>query len=105
MPVMFAVLPVLGLAWLDNPWVDRVFLLAAVAFAILAHPKGYRKHRRCTPAVLAVSGIVGLLLALLIGEGAGESIHHYIFASCGTLVAVSHILNQRWCRSCHSCHH
>jgi len=55
-------LPVLGLAWLDNLWVDRLFLAAALAFAALAHPKAFRRHRRSMLAAPATCGMSGSLL-------------------------------------------
>lgn len=101
LPVLFALIPVLGLGWLDNPWIDRGFLVAAILLVLLAHPKGFRQHCRWTPTLLAISGILGILVALIVcGD---RPSHHYFFALGGILVAVSHILNQRLCRSCHTC--
>lgn len=103
-PVLFALLPVAGLAWLDNPAVDWWFLLAAVVFVVIAHPAGYAKHRRCTPPVLAGSGLVAIVLAIKLW---GQSpAHHYGVALGGLLVAASHFLNRHLCKSCqHGCKH
>lgn len=100
MPIAIALLPVLGLAWLDNPWVDRLFLAAALVFAALAHPKGYRRHRRCLPGTLAACGLIGISLTISLWES--TSWHHYVVAFGGLLLASSHFLNQHWCKcACH----
>ena len=99
-PIALALLPVLGMAWLDNPWVDRLFLTAALVFAALAHPKGYRRHRRCLPISLAACGLIGISLAIALCEAAPA--HHYMVAFGGLMLASSHFLNRHWCKcSCH----
>jgi hypothetical protein len=85
LPLLFAILPALGVAWLDNPWVDRTFLIAALPFALSAHPVGYIRHRKCLPGLLASVGLVGIVLAISIWEG--HPAHHYAVALGGLLVA------------------
>jgi len=100
LPFAIALLPTLGMAWLDNPWVDRVFLGAALIFAALAHPKGYRTHRRCLPAALAACALIGIGLTISLWESAPA--HDYVVAFGGLVVASSHFLNRHWCKcSCH----
>lgn len=103
LPLAIALLPALGLAWLDNPWIDRSFLVAAVLFAVLAHPKGYVQHKRCVPASLALLGIVGIILAISVWERVEA--HHYAIAAGGLLVAGSHWLNRHYCHQacCDGC--
>jgi hypothetical protein len=38
LPIAIALLPGLGRAWLDNPWLGRLVLAAALVFAALAYP-------------------------------------------------------------------
>ena len=100
LPIAIGLLPVLGLAWLDNPWVDRGFLAAALIFAALGHPKGYKRHRRCLPAALAACALIGIALTLLFWESAPA--HDYVVAFGGLVLASSHFLNRHWCKcSCH----
>ena len=100
MPIAVALLPTLGLAWLDNPWVDRVFLAAALVFAALVHPKGYRSHRRCLPAALAACALIGIALTISFWESAPA--HDYVVAFGGLVLASSHFLNRHWCKCpCH----
>ena len=100
LPIAIALLPVLGLAWLDNPWVDRVFLAAALVFAAVVHPKGYKRHRRCLPVSLAACALIGIALTLSFWESAPA--HDYVVAFGGLVLASSHFLNRHWCKcSCH----
>ena len=100
LPIATALLPVLGLAWLDNPWVDRLFLATALVLAALAHPKGYQRHRRCLPAAVAACGLIGISLAISFWEDA--PFHHYLISFGGLLLASSHFLNRHWCKcACH----
>lgn len=104
LPILFALIPALGVAWLDNVWVDRSFLVAALSFALSAHPAGYLKHRKCLPMLLASVGLTGIVLAISLWEG--HPAHHYAVAVGGLLVASSHFLNRHLCHNvCHErCH-
>lgn len=102
-PVALGILPLLGLNWVDNPWVDRGFLFFAFLLAIIAHPKGYVKHRRCIPAFLALAGLIGIILAVSVWEGVPS--HHYLIALGGLMVAGSHWLNRHYCHSACCDHH
>lgn len=98
-PLALAILPALGLAWLDNPWVDRSFFGMAFLFAVMAHPKGYRQHGRCVPAFLALFGLT--LIAVAIARYVHVEAHHYLVAAGGMLIAGSHWMNQHFChRTC-----
>jgi len=99
LPLLFAVIPAIGLTWLDNVWFDRVFLAAAVVFVILAHPRGYIRHRRCIPAVLALIGIATVVLAISLWEQ--SEAHHYLVALGGLTIASSHWLNRHFLH--HAC--
>jgi len=99
LPLLFAVIPAVGLTWLDNVWFDRAFLAAAVLFAVLAHPRGYARHRRCIPAALALVGIIMVILAISLWETVAA--HHYLVALGGVTVASSHWLNRHFLH--HAC--
>ena len=103
-PLLLAILPVIGLTWLDNPWVDRSFFFLAFIFVVLAHPRGYAQHRRCIPAFIALIGLIAIFLAILVFERVEA--HHYLVAAGGLMVAGSHWLNRHFChRACCDHHH
>jgi hypothetical protein len=101
LPVALAALPALGLAWLNSQWVDWSMVVLAACVALGAHRKGIALHKRCFPAVVALTGLLMIMAAIcLLG---GSVTHHYIQASGATLVAGSHFLNRRFCRDCQTC--
>lgn len=101
LPLAFAFLPVLGVLWLNDPRIDRLFLVAALLFAGLAHPQAYLRHRRCSPSLLALAGIFGIVFAIKWWEV--YPAHHYVIAFGGLAVAGSHFWNRWLCRSCREC--
>jgi hypothetical protein len=101
LPVALAALPALGLAWLDSPWVDWSVVVLALGIALRAHRGGYRLHRRCLPAGVAVAGIAIIVAAMCLLKGSAS--HHYVQASGAVMIAGSHLLNHRFCKSCATC--
>jgi hypothetical protein len=102
LPLALAALPALGLAWLDSPWVDWSMVVLALGIALSAHRGGYRLHRRCLPAGVALAGIAIIVTAMCLLKGSAS--HHYIQASGAVFIAGSHLLNHRFCKSCATCH-
>jgi hypothetical protein len=101
LPIALMALPALGLAWLDSAWVDWSMVLLASGIAIWAHRGGMVLHRRCLPVGVAATGIVIIVTAICALKGSPSA--HYVQASGATMVAGSHWLNRRMCRSCTTC--
>jgi MerC mercury resistance protein len=101
LPVALAALPALGLAWLDSPWVDWSMVVLAMGIAFRAHRSGYHLHGRCLPAGVAFVGILTIVGTIFFLKGSTS--HHYIQASGAVVIAGSHLLNHRFCRSCMVC--
>jgi MerC mercury resistance protein len=101
LPAALAILPALGLAWLDSKWADWTMVVLATFVALGAHRKGIALHKRCLPASMAFTGILTIMGAICLLSGSVA--HHYIQASGATLVAGSHLLNRRFCRDCQTC--
>jgi hypothetical protein len=101
LPLALAALPALGLAWLDSPRVDWSMVVLALGIALSAHRGGYRLHRRCLPAGVALAGIVIIVTAMCLLKGSAS--HHYIQASGAVFIAGSHLLNHQFCKSCATC--
>jgi len=101
LPVALAALPALGLAWLDSPWVDWSMVVLALGIALRAHRGGYRLHHRCLPAGVALAGIMIIVAAMCLLKGSAS--HHYVQASGAVMIAGSHLLNHRSCKSCATC--
>ena len=101
LPLVLMALPALGLAWLDSAWVDWTMVLLAAVIAIRAHRGGIALHRNCLPVGVAVAGILAIMVAICLLKGSATM--HYLQASGATMVAGSHWLNRRLCRSCATC--
>jgi hypothetical protein len=101
LPLVLMALPALGLAWLDSAWVDWTMVLIAAVIAIRAHRGGIALHGKCLPLGVAVAGILSILAAICLLKGPATM--HYLQASGATMVAGSHWLNHRFCRSCATC--
>jgi hypothetical protein len=101
LPLLFAALPAIGLAWLDSPWVDWTMVAMAAAIALRAHRGGFLVHRRCLPTGVAVAGLLIIIATISLLKGSAS--HHYIQASGAVVVASSHFLNRHLCRNCVAC--
>ncbi len=101
LPVALAALPALGLAWLDSPWVDWSMVVLALGIALSAHRGGYRLHRQCLPAGVALAGIVIIATAMCLLKRSAS--YHYVQASGAVIIAGSHLLNHQFCKSCATC--
>lgn len=82
----------LGGTFLLHPAIHRVGLLLAVLVAGAAIGLGALRHRRRTPLVVAVAGLLFMTGALVVGHGFEEAVLTVIGVS---LVAVGHLLNLR----------
>ena len=101
LPIALAALPALGLAWLDSPWVDWGMVALALGIALKAHQGGYLVHGHCLPAGVAVTGIAIIVTAMCLLKGSASQ--HYIQASGAAMIAGSHLINHRFCKSCTKC--
>jgi hypothetical protein len=101
LPLLLAALPAFGLAWLDSPWVDWTMVVLATLIALRAHRGGFRVHRRCLPAGVAVAGLLIIVTTICLLKGSAS--HHYIQASGAVVVASSHFLNRHLCGNCVVC--
>jgi MerC mercury resistance protein len=101
LPLLLAVLPAIGLAWLDSPWVDWSMVALAAMIALRAHRGEFTVHRRCLPMGVAVAGLVVIITTICLFKGSAS--HHYIQASGAVVVASSHFLNRHLCRHCATC--
>jgi MerC mercury resistance protein len=101
LPLLLAALPAAGLAWLDSAWIDWAMVAVAAGIAFRAHGRGFSVHRHCLPPSLAVLGV--LLIVATICLLKGSTSQHYLQASGAVVIASSHALNHRFCRSCAKC--
>lgn len=76
-------------------------VVLAMGIALRAHRTGYHLHGRCLPGGVALSGVLTIVATICFLKGSTS--HHYIQASGAVVIAGSHLLNHRFCRSCTIC--
>jgi hypothetical protein len=102
LPVLFGILPLIGLGFLAQDRFEKVLLTLSVALALTSLSWGYRSHRRWSGLLILVCGLVLILIGRnLVGEG-----REILFVVTGVvLVAGAHILNRHLCHRCQDCDH
>ncbi|MEZ5462340.1 MerC domain-containing protein [Dokdonella sp.] len=95
LPVVFGVLPALGLGFLANHAYEQAFVGFAILLASVSLWFGLRKHGSYLAFLFLVPGIILLVVGVLIGSDHENSGHALIVSIGGTLVAVSHLANLR----------
>jgi hypothetical protein len=95
LPLLFGVLPAIGLAFLVGHTFERVFVAFAILLASISLVHGLRTHGSYQAFLFLVPGIVLLVIGLLTGSAHGSYWHAGLVSVGGTLVAVSHVINQR----------
>ena len=104
MPLIITLLPLIGLSFLANEWVEWTLIGISAALGVSSLCLGYRQHRsRRALAILSV----GLAL-IVIGHIAEKRITSAYGVSLlvlgGCTVASAHWVNRRLCSSCQRCH-
>ncbi len=101
-PVFLTTLPLLGLDFLANGWVEISMILLSIVLGTFSLGMSYRKqHRKLWPFVVLFSGfaLIGL------GHFSGiETIEPILIPLGGLMVAGSHLLNWRLNKVCTHIH-
>ncbi len=101
LPLLLLLAPALS-PWIALPQgVHAAILLLALPAAAIAMRDGWRRHRRLTPALLAVAGLGLLAMGLAMHEGwfavADPEAADRLLTSAGALtLATAHLVNSRW---------
>lgn len=91
LPFLLSLAPLVGLQFLDNPWIEYVIILLSLFIATNALTHGYRRHHQKSLALIIA--IVGFILI-----GAGQLLEpewkEALLTSCGGVtVAIAHLIN------------
>ncbi|MBD1394385.1 MerC domain-containing protein [Mucilaginibacter glaciei] len=99
-PVFFTSLPILGLGFLANPWVEWSMITLALIIGISAIGGSYFKsHRRPLPLMLLVIGFATIILGHIFIRGWLEAI---VVPIGGFTIAVAHFFNYKYAGTCPS---
>ncbi|MBE7178002.1 MAG: MerC domain-containing protein [Mucilaginibacter polytrichastri] len=98
LPLVFTLLPILGLGFLAAPWFENGMLAFAVLTGCVSLLTAYfRHHRRSVPLWILLAGFAFLLAGRTSGEGMYEAI---LVSLGGFMIAGAHFLNWRLMRNC-----
>ena len=95
LPLVFGVLPALGLGFLAEHGFERAFVGFAIVLASISLIYGLRKHGSYRAFLFLVPGILLLVIGVLIGSNHSDPWHATVVSIGGTLIALSHVINMR----------
>ncbi|MFC4821325.1 MerC domain-containing protein [Dokdonella ginsengisoli] len=95
LPLVIAVLPMLGLGFLADHRFERFFVAFAGVLALSTLIIGFRRHQRFRAFWFLLPGIVLLVAGILIDVDHATVGHAVLVSIGGTLVALAHLVNLR----------
>jgi len=96
LPLVITALPLLGLEFLANIWVEIVMICLSLLIGIWSLGSSYPKHRKILPVVILLAGF------LLIGTGhfVLEDFEAVLIPLGGFTIAAAHLVNWKYSRVC-----
>ncbi|RWY47460.1 MerC domain-containing protein [Mucilaginibacter gilvus] len=93
-PVIFTSLPLIGLSFLANPWIEWSMIILALFIGFYAISTSYLfKHRKVLPVILLLGGFTFILLGHTIIKGWPQ----FVMAPMGgLLIAFAHFVNYKY---------
>jgi hypothetical protein len=97
-PVLFTSLPLLGLGFLANAWVEWGMIILALTIGVYSIGLSYlRTHRRRLPLILLTAGFITIILGHIFVSGWSEMV---VVPAGGLLIATAHFVNYKCTGSC-----
>jgi hypothetical protein len=97
-PVLFTSLPLLGLGFLANIWVEWGMIVLALTIGAYSIGLSYlRIHRRPLPLILLTAGFAIIMLGHAFINGWAEAV---IVPVGGLLIAIAHFANYKYTGAC-----
>ena len=100
MPLLAAVLPLIGLGFLATERAELVLISGAIALAIGSLAWGVRHHRRWRALLILIVAVAFVATARTAVEGTFEVVFYSIG---GILLASAHLVNRHLCKTCPTC--
>jgi hypothetical protein len=100
MPLLVAVLPLIGLGFLANERAEVVLITGAIGLAIGSLAWGARHHRRWRALLVLIVAVAFIATARTAVEGTFEVVFYSIG---GVLLASAHLVNRHLCKTCPAC--
>ena len=100
MPLLVAVLPLIGLGFLATERAEVFLISGAIVLAIGSLAWGVRHHRRWRALLILIVALAFVATARTAVEGAFEVVFYSIG---GILIASAHLVNRHLCKTCPTC--
>ena len=100
MPLLVAVLPLIGLGFFATERAEVVLISGAIALAIASLAWGVRHHRRWRALLILIVALAFIATARTAVEGTFEVVFYSIG---GVLLASAHLVNRHLCKTCPAC--
>jgi hypothetical protein len=100
LPILITSLPLLGLEFLANIWVEISMICLSLFIGTYALSISYPKHKRIIPIAMLVTGF------LLIGSGhlLFETMEAILVPVGGLIIATAHWMNWKYSKTCSHTH-
>ena len=93
LPFVISILPIAGLEFLENEWVEYSIIILSFILASTALTHGYTSHHRSfTPLIIVVSGFLSICLGHSIFEE-GNYFETVLTVMGALIIAVAHVVN------------
>lgn len=106
MPLAITLLPLLGAHILFDGTVELVMIAISATVGVASLGSSYRVHRRLNPLLMMTAGAT-ILIANFFGHethsALTETLHPYVAAAAGLMIAFAHRINMKFCSSCERC--
>lgn len=97
-PVFFTSLPILGLGFLANPWVEWTMILVALVIGVSSIGTAFlRSHHRVLPLLLLVTGFTTIILGHIFIKSWVEAV---VVPIGGLIIAIAHFINYKYAGTC-----
>jgi len=96
LPLVITALPLLGLEFLANLWIEVSMIVLSLIVGILSLRLSYPKHKKVVPILVLIIGF--LLIAT--GHLIFEQLEAVIVPLGGFTIAAAHLINWKHSRSC-----
>jgi hypothetical protein len=97
-PVLFTSLPLVGLGFLANPWVEWIMITLALVVGISSIGTSYfRLHHRVLPLALLIGGFIIIIIGHLFITSWIEAV---IVPAGGFMIAIAHFVNYKYAGTC-----
>lgn len=105
-PFLLSILPAIGLGFLANSFFELAMIGVSISIGAISLGSSWRHHRKWNALMMMASGGF-LLLFNFFGHDTHsqlvETLHPWIAAFAGLMIASAHWINMRLCKTCHTC--